>query len=196
MKKINLRKNFATFCLLVAAVLLWLSPALADSATRYTRFNIHVQAKLGRGGSEVYNASYANYTDPGQGHLVIPAGSRITILKKNRKLFRFRVEEEQKVVDFLFHAPRMQMKVGDYIEKITSPKPVSLAGFSKIDQKGIAAGKAYVGMSRDGVLTALGYPATHRTPSLAASTWVYWTNRYGTIGVDFDARGNVKAIRN
>jgi hypothetical protein len=167
----------------------------AGEAVLHTKYNIHVQDKLSRSGNHVYTASYANYTDPGTGHIIIPAGSEITILKKGRKLFRFQVEEDNMVVDFLYHGPRMGMSVGEYIEKITSPKPVSLARFSKIDKKGIKEGKAYVGMSRDGVMTALGYPAAHRTPSLDASTWVYWGNRFRTIAVDFDDRGRVKSVR-
>ncbi|OEU61326.1 MAG: hypothetical protein BA870_12600 [Desulfuromonadales bacterium C00003094] len=87
------------------------------------------------------------------------------------------------------------MGVDEYIEKVTSSKPVSLSRFSKKDIKGIAAGKAYVGMSRKGVLAALGYPPTHRTPSLDASSWIYWANRFRTIGVDFDNKGRVKALR-
>jgi hypothetical protein len=60
--------------------------------------------------------------------------------------------------------------------------------------KGIEEGKAYPGMTREGILTALGYPATHRTPSLDAGTWVYWTNRFGTLAVEFDAKGNVTKV--
>jgi len=116
-------------------------------------------------------------------------------LKKNRKLFRFQVEKDGKVVNFLYHQPRMGMSIEEYIEKITSSKPVSLARFSKIDKRGIAAGKVSVGMTRKGVMAALGYPPTHRTPSLDASSWIYWANRFRTIGVDFDGRGRVKAIR-
>jgi outer membrane protein assembly factor BamE (lipoprotein component of BamABCDE complex) len=66
--------------------------------------------------------------------------------------------------------------------------------FSELDRKGIAEGKAYVGMTKPGVMTALGYPATHRTPSPDANTWVYWRNRFGTMTVQFDDRGIVTSV--
>lgn len=195
MKESTVKRAVGFFFLALVASLFCLSPAVAGQSVLYTKNNIHVQDKVSRSGKHVYRASYAGYVDPGAGHLVVPAGSKITVLKKNRKLFRFRVEEDGKVVNFEYHQPRMGMDIDQYIGKITSSQPVSLARFSKKDQQGIAAGKAMVGMSRNGVMAALGYPATHRTPSLDAATWVYWANRFRTIAVEFDGRGRVKAIR-
>jgi hypothetical protein len=51
-------------------------------------------------------------------------------------------------------------------------------------------------MTKEGILTALGYPAAHRTSSLDAGTWIYWTNRFGTLSVDFDAKGKVTKVTN
>lgn len=170
-------------------------PAFARG-TLHNRYNIHVQDRIRRNGAHIYQASYANYTDPGSGHIIIPADSKIKILKVTRREFEFLVPAKGIKVLFLYDARRMGMNINEYLRKITSPTPVSLAGFSKLDRRGITQGKALVGMSRKGIMTALGYPATHRTPSLDASTYVYWTNRYGTIAVDFDAHGKVKRIRN
>jgi hypothetical protein len=50
-------------------------------------------------------------------------------------------------------------------------------------------------MSRKGVMVALGYPAAHRTPSLDSNSWTYWTNRFKTIVVEFDAKGLVAEVR-
>ena len=41
-------------------------------------------------------------------------------------------------------------------------------------------------------MMALGYPATHRTPSLDSNTWVYWTNRFTTFEVNFNDKGLVQ----
>lgn len=195
-KKDRFAPWFGVVFLVLAVAFFCVGGAFAADASEFTRYNIHVQEKVSRSGEYVYNASYANYTDPGAGHLVIPAGTKITVLKKNRKGFRFRVEGDGKLVDFDFHEPRMKMSVDQYLELITSTAPVSMARFSAVDKKGIAAGKALVGMSRDGVMTALGYPAIHRTPSLEARTWVYWTNRFGTIAVNFNPQGKVASIKN
>ncbi len=89
----------------------------------------------------------------------------------------------------------MGMKVNEYISLITSPDAVPAKKFSSVDQKGIKEGKALVGMTRDGVMTALGYPAAHKTPSLNAPVWVYWTNRFGTIAVEFGEDGKVVKVK-
>lgn len=166
-------------------------PASAQETSRYTRFNIHTQSKDGK----TFKASYANYTNPGEGHVIIPAGSLIQLLDKSRKSFTFTCDNGAREVIFEFHRPRMGMSLDDYLDKITSLEPVSLDHLSTLDKKGITDGKAYPGMTRDGVMTALGYPATHRTPTLNATSWVYWTNRFGTIAVDFDASGKVSGVR-
>lgn len=179
------------FC--AAAVMLSFVSAWADGV--FLRYNVHTQFKVSRGGEQVYNASYANYTDPGAGHVVIPAGSEILVLKTARKEFTFKVLADGKVVDFEFHEPRMGMNAEQYVSKITSSEPISLAAYSDKDRAGIAEGKALIGMSKEGVVAALGYPAAHRTPSLDSPSWVYWTNRFKTVVVEFDEQGKVKSIR-
>ncbi len=41
---------------------------------------------------------------------------------------------------------------------------------------------------------AIGYPATHRTPSTASNDWLYWYNRFVTYRVQFDADGKVSNV--
>lgn len=53
-------------------------------------------------------------------------------------------------------------------------------------RKNIEQGIVTEGMTRQQVLTALGYPPAHRTPSLDASAWTYWENRWVTFVVYFD----------
>lgn len=177
---------------LILSVLLcfaFVQPAFAGGEVRYTKYNIHSQTKDGK----KHKASYANYTRPGAGHVIIPAGSEITVTKKKRKAFYFTFDGGKKVV-FEFHQPRMGMKVSEYVDIITSPEPTSLKGLSKLDRKGVAEGNALVGMTRNGVMAALGYPATHRTPALDSTTWVYWTNRFGTVAIDFGSDGKVVSV--
>jgi hypothetical protein len=62
------------------------------------------------------------------------------------------------------------------------------------DREGIQAGKAMVGMTKQGVLIALGYPARHYTQSLEQDRWTYWKNRYNKYAVFFDESGTVAQI--
>lgn len=170
---------------------------MTNSATpeiRYTKYNIHAQQSR-----RDIKASYAGYVEPGDGHFFIPAGSRVEFPGRGhpwRNGFWFTVSEKGQKVFFEFHQGRMGMTEHEYIEKITSSTPVSLDHFSEHDRKGIKAGKVYIGMSKEGVLTALGYPARHRTPSLERDTWIYWRNRFMTMDVVFDDNARVISITN
>jgi hypothetical protein len=160
-----------------------------SGAETYLRNNIHAQEK----GNDIH-ASYANWTDPGEGHILIPVNSAVDI-KPSRRSLTIVVKETGKTIDFEYDKDRMAMSAEDYINVISSTSPVSVDKLSKIDRKGIADGKAYPGMSKDGVRIALGYPAAHRTPSLNGNSWTYWTNRFGNYTVEFDKSGKVTSIK-
>jgi hypothetical protein len=173
-----------------AFMLLSLQPAFAADEVRYTRFNVHGQSKDGK----TAKASYANFTNPGAGHVIVPAGTEILLTAKSSRSFTFTYDNNRKKVVFEYHQPRMGMSVDEYLDKITSLAPISLDDLSELDQKGVEEGRALFGMTRQGVMTALGYPASHRTPSLEAKTWVYWGNRFTTLAVEFDDAGKAIAV--
>ncbi len=163
----------------------------------YLKNNIHVQKKFSRGGEAVYRASYANYTAPGQGHMIIPLNTPVTI-KKSRSIRGAGIlitTKDGKKIHFEFNSRNMGMAPEDYFDYITAPNKVSMKGLSKKDRKGITNGKAYVGMSKRGIRMALGYPALHRTPTLEENTWFYWKNRFRTMAVEFNSKGRVRNIR-
>lgn len=56
---------------------------------------------------------------------------------------------------------------------------------SAIDQRGIKLGKALPGMTKQGVIYAIGYPPSHRTPTLEGDQWVYWRSKVVTDRVVF-----------
>ena len=186
-----IRNNFYNFLSILLLGVMFVSPAFAADEIRYNNYNIHVQSKDGVNGK----ASYANYTNPGEGHVILPPGTELTITDKSRKSFTFTYDAGQKKVKYEFHQSRMGMSLDEYLDIITAKQPPSLDGLSKLDRQGVAEGKPLVGMSREGVMTALGYPATHKTPSLEASTWIFWKNRFGTLAVNFDDAGKVKDVK-
>jgi hypothetical protein len=163
----------------------------------YLKNNIHVQEQFSRSGKAVYRASYANYIDPGVGHIIIPVNTPVVLKDPGRrrgKEILITTQTDGKDIHFAFNSTHMGMQSDEYVKLITSSNKISLDGLSPIDHKGIAEGKPYVGMTKEGIRVALGYPAVHRTPSLEVSMWVYWTNRFRTIQIEFDPDGNVKQI--
>lgn len=193
---IKSRLTFFRAFVIVSFVLGWIGfDAVAqESGVVYLKNNIHAQ----RHGRDA-KASYANWTDPGEGHFIMPVNTPVTIdvwKKPFVKLgFTLTNQDTGEVVYFEYKAKNMNMSQEEYIKLITSETKVSLDGLSSTDRQGIKEGKAKKGMSKDGVRMALGYPAAHRTPSLKNNTWIYWLNRFKTMAVEFDDSGKVKNTR-
>ena len=165
----------------------------ASSSNLYLKNNIHAQERPGRGGV-VYVASYANYIDPGPGHFIVPVNSQV-VIGQWRRGFTITTPADGKVIYFEYNSRNMRMGVDEYLQLITSPTEVSLSGLSQKDLKGIKDGKAYRGMTKKGVMMALGYPAVHQTPSLKELSWTYWKNSRTMIIVDFFGDGTVRRTR-
>jgi len=155
----------------------------------YLKNNIHAQA-----GAHDTKASYANWTDPGAGHFVIPVNTPVEF-ERFRKGLVIKDLSDGRIIYFEYNSKSMGMSAEEYIHIIASPNKLSLEGLSSIDQKGINEGKVRTGMTKNGVRIALGYPAAHKTPSLESNTWIYWRNRFRTMAVEFGDDGKVKTIR-
>jgi len=56
------------------------------------------------------------------------------------------------------------------------------------------AGKVVVGMTKDEVLIARGYPPLHATISTQADLWKYWHHRFSTSSITFK-NGKVEAMQ-
>jgi hypothetical protein len=161
----------------------------AATGKYYLKNNIHAQV-----GARDTKASYANWTDPGAGHIIIPVNTPVEIGKFRKGLVIKNMTDGRKIF-FEFNSRNMGMGVDEYIQLIASSTSVSLDKLSNIDRKGIKEGKVYAGMTKQGVRVALGYPAAHRTPSLEDNIWIYWQNRFQTKVVEFDHGGKVTHIR-
>ncbi|WP_158972344.1 outer membrane protein assembly factor BamE [Paraglaciecola sp. L3A3] len=70
-----------------------------------------------------------------------------------------------------------------------------VSSLSAKDQAGIQSGKPSVGMTKEGILFAMGRPPIHANPSLDGSTWMYWLNKFKKQAIDFDNNGKVKEVR-
>jgi len=185
-----LKKKFINGCFRFLFVLMFMgygaTTLCSASAVKYLRNNIHVQEHR----HEEYRASYANWTNPGKNHVIIPFNTPVTI-ENFRRGFAIVTQDSRKRILFEYDESRMRMNEDQYITLITSSQPIKIDDFSEVDRKGIKEGRAYIGMTKDGVRIALGYPATHQTSSLNENTWVFWTNRFKSFKIEFDETGKV-----
>lgn len=170
-------------------------PPLNSYTDVYLQNNIHYYVRLDSNGRRINRASYANYTEPGGGHKITPVNTSVTV-GKWRGGFTITRKDTGELIYFEYKASNMGgMEIEAYLNVITSTDMIYLRDLSATDLKGIAEGRAQIGMTKRGIRIALGYPARHRTPSLEENNWTYWRNRFGTRAVVFDPKGEVIHIR-
>lgn len=69
--------------------------------------------------------------------------------------------------------------------KLFNKNRVNLSRFSKLEQEAIAAGRVAKGMSKQAVITAIGYPPVIQTSSTQMNRWTYWSSRMNRFIVEF-----------
>ena len=134
-----------------------------------------------------------NYQLPG----LMPVCSEIVVTKISKKAMAFTwqgVEYEMAYEGFTKDAGvSFEQAVLTYFGPACDK--AKMQKLAAADQEGIRTGRPSVGMTRDGVLFALGRPPIHANPDLNAPEWRYWRNRFATMAIEFDSKGKVTNIR-
>lgn len=172
-----------------ALLLLGTTMGFAEEGWRFLKSNVHAYEN----GRDI-KASYAVWTNPGAGHVLIPVNTKVK-MKKWRSGFILLPENSEKIY-FSVDKRRTKMTGEEYFTNIlTSPQKTNLSNFSKLDRKGIKEGKVTVGMTRKAVRIAFGYPSPHATPDIKGPRWIFWKNRFGKTELTFDGNNKVVGIR-
>lgn len=183
MKKTLLRKLAFLVCGIVVLGMMGCAPSMRRSKsgeTYHLKYNFHYTTEKGK-----VRGSVANYTKLSD-HKILPYGSVVTI-GSWRPGFGLIDEKSGTQIEVLAKSKFLAGKsLSEYLDLILSKAPVSYTGLSEIDQKGISEGRPYKGMSKKGVMIALGYPCPHETPSPDANVWYYWKNRFDYYAVNFE----------
>ena len=184
----------AVLVVLVSSVVILVSatvlPVFAGTRGGFLKCNIHYQQH-----ATDAKASYANWVAPPQAHFILPVNTEVSI-GRFRRGFSIIAKDSGKEILFELDEGRAGVNEEQYLKFILSPAPISLDGLSDLDQQGIKDGRVSIGMTKKGVMTALGYPAPHRTPSPDENkNWIYWTNRFRSFSVVFDDNGVVTDIK-
>lgn len=158
--------------------------SMMNSAGVYTLVNLHPDMERSR----LYAVNYQ------LGNLM-PLCTEVVLLKASKKVMVFKVKGTGQEFSYYYHKaarePLMNHLTHFFGRECKTSKVKSL---SAVDQKGIKQGVALKGMTREGVVFAMGIPPRHKTPSLDADSWKYWVNRFGTMQVKFDKKGLVSQI--
>jgi hypothetical protein len=160
-------------------------PGLAGASEVYTLTNLHPD--------DPRPVLYAtNYQRAG----LIPVCTRVRIISiAKQDEMRFQVAETGKEYAYAWH-PACGETFEDNIARYfgTECPSAHIAKMSEADRRGIEFGVADVGMTKMGVVYAIGYPPFKSTPDLDGKVWRYWRNKMASFTVEFDEKNRVSRV--
>ena len=124
---------------------------------------------------------------------LLPINTPVVFLDSNDAVIRVKLPDGANL-RLLNIAKFSRDTLPDEFTRTLGREPVDLAKFSPKERENILEGSVQVGMSKEAVIKAMGYPPAFRTPSLDMNQWRYWKNRYGTLLVFF-VDGKVSNIK-
>lgn len=140
----------------------------AQPAQYYTQTNL----RFHRG--QASSIGYTNQT-------LLPACTPVTVLSVNGRQAVLQTPTGGEITYVIHRGSSLSAE--EHLDRILGPSCPSL---TNADQGGVQVGEAQVGMTREGVIAALGFPPEHRTPALEANEWIYWSSRMRTFTVVFN----------
>jgi hypothetical protein len=134
-----------------------------------------------------------NYQQDG----LIPVCSEVTVKKISGKEMVFDYQGAEFTLEYEKHTKGAGVSFQAALETAFGPAcdQAKISKLGQLDQEGIRSGKPRIGMTKDGIHFAMGRPPMHATPSLDVSYWLYWANRFGKTGIEFDDKGKVSLIK-
>ena len=134
-----------------------------------------------------------NYTSPRGGSL-LPICTPVTLERIRGRQIVFRADTTGMRYSYVLHRST-RSPIEDHVQRYFGTECPNIAGMTPEDQAGIQNGQVYQGMTKQGVIMALGYPPEHQTPTLDGDVWRFWATGNGSFEVYFTG-GVVTGIRN
>ena len=132
---------------------------------------------------------------------LISWGTEVKILKVQRNYLSFREVNSGLTWNYWFSGrTRRSVSLKDHVRRVfvkdIEVLRKKVAGFSELDLDGIYEGRVLAGMSRAGVLVAIGYPPEFANSKdiMMARDWRYWLSRFDKITISFNRQGVVSRI--
>lgn len=132
---------------------------------------------------------------------MIPWGTEVRIVRVTRKYLVFEDVAKRRQYRYGFYwKTRTAVPLKEHVERVFVKSIDELKkqvdGMSELDKDGIYEGRVKPGMSREGVLIAIGYPPEFANPEelLTDREWMYWINRFERVVIGFGRNGQVNRI--
>ncbi len=120
---------------------------------------------------------------------IIPIGTKVVVLAKGKNRIQFGVVDSDAV--YTLHQVKRHSKIllselfDRYFTRTSILASTEYFALTRKEKENIANGVIKVGMSKNAVLMAYGYPPTHKTLKIALNVWYYWKNRAQYFPVQF-----------
>ncbi len=127
---------------------------------------------------------------------IIPVCENIEVVKFKRNKMIFSWNGRNFTMAYDKHTKKAGVSMQDSLSDFFGPQcdSAKISSLNKADRDGIKSGQPQTGMTKDGILIAMGRPPHHANPNLGASSWMYWLNKFKKKRIDFDANGKVIKI--
>lgn len=134
-----------------------------------------------------------NYQQAG----LIPVCSDITVTGINGKRMKFDYQGVEYAMEYEKYTKNAGVSFQEALKHYFGPKcdKAKINSLGAADKDGIKSGLPKIGMTKAGIQFAMGRPPAHATPNLDMNYWLYWQNRFGKRGIEFDDKGKVTGIR-
>lgn len=126
---------------------------------------------------------------------LIPINTQVELISIDRKHIQLRVTKTAQPLTIENVEKHTGEDSQQAFKKILGKRKVDLSRFTAKERENIFDGRVAVGMRRNAVLAAIGYPPQTETPSLKADEWTYWASRFDRFVVRF-RDDQVSEIRN
>lgn len=115
---------------------------------------------------------------------LVPINSQVTVVSISGKRMVLRLADGEKIkVENVEKYSKRSMTT--FSRDLLAPNPVPVEKFGGAIADAIKSGVLKLGMTKEQVVMARGYPPGHKTPSLDNDTWIYWSSRFVTDTIEF-----------
>ena len=121
---------------------------------------------------------------------ILPVGTKVKIAKFSKDKIKFVVDQGKGVFTYIRISRHCTISREELFERYFSVQSVMAPGgpfhkLTKKEQANIKNGTISLGMRKEAVLMAYGYPPSHKTPTLSSNVWVYWEGRRRKVNIFF-----------
>lgn len=148
---------------------------LFDRQDLVTQHNLRIGSRM--------TAQTTNYIGES---ILIPRCSPVELVSLNQKQLQFRLRQSGVVYTLQFIRKYTPGPIASLVSRTFGPDCEPIDTLSAVDREGIETASIIEGMSKKGVVLAVGYPPDHATPSLEGDVWKYWKGRVDTLELTFE----------